>query len=55
MNPAHFRRLPRWQQIEMMAHRREHMLRQSHSEHVSQIVAKMDDPTEDKPKPPGRR
>lgn len=40
MTPRAFRDLPREDQIEMMAHRREKGLRESHASHVQRIVAK---------------
>ena len=50
MTPRAFRDLPKIDQIEMLAHVRERNLRKSHSEHVSGIVSKLDDPNEEKKK-----
>ncbi len=40
MRPREFRDLPRIDQIEMMAHRREKNWRESHSSHVARAVGK---------------
>jgi hypothetical protein len=40
MIPSVFRDLPKADQIEMMAHRREVALRKAHAEHVRQQVSK---------------
>ena len=48
MTPRAFRDLPKTDQVEMMAHRREVLLRKNHSEHVSTIVGKLEDPNEKK-------
>ena len=48
MTPRAFRALPKQDQIEMLGHLREVSLRKNHSEHVSMIVGKLDDPTEKK-------
>ncbi len=55
MTPAAFRRLPKPEQVEMMAHRREVNLRKAHAEHAQEIVAKIDDPTSKKPPAAGQR
>jgi hypothetical protein len=39
MRPSAFRELPKHEQIEMMAHRREYLLRKSHGDHVAKIIA----------------
>lgn len=54
MTPRAFRDLPPDDQIEMMAHRREVLLRKSHAESVNRIVGKLDDPNDPK-KPKGPR
>ena len=54
MTPNSFRDLSQGEQVEMMAHRREVLLRKAHAESVSQIVGKLDDPNEPKDKKPGR-
>lgn len=40
MIPSAFRNLPRHDQVEMMAHRREMLLRKAHAEHAQQMVSK---------------
>lgn len=50
MTPAAFRRLPKSEQVEMIAHRRESNLRNAHLDHVREMVSKMEDPTEPKNK-----
>lgn len=39
MIPSVFRELPKHDQIEMMAHRREVLLRKAHAEHAQRIVS----------------
>jgi hypothetical protein len=55
MSPGAFRQLPKYEQIEMMAHRREYNLRKAHADDVQSIVAKLDDPTAPKKPGPGRK
>ncbi len=51
MSPSAFRDLPRQDQIEMMAHRREENWRKTHSAHIEEKIRKAE---ADANKPPGR-
>lgn len=48
MTPRQFREQTKEDQTEMIAHRREFNLRKAHADKVSEIVSKLEDPTERK-------
>lgn len=48
MTPRRFRDLPHLDQVEMIAHRRESLLRESHASHVERILSKEDEKMRDK-------